>query len=141
MGGMARRLACEAVLVHLVPECTPSNPKHPNGGRSILLMADHQTDWLNYARGVAVGQDGARWRFEQQGEPLPFEDTSAYQRRRVKDRFTEQMLLDFAAHLGLFPMDEDFYADHGVLVTTRHDADADRFAMTLAQVRAKYGLS
>ncbi|UEA60031.1 hypothetical protein LK459_03875 [Gordonia otitidis] len=90
---------------------------------------------------MAVGQDGARWRFEQQGEPLPFEDTSAYQRRRVKDRFTEQMLLDFAAHLGLFPMDEDFYADHGVLVTTRHDADADRFAMTLAQVRAKYGLS
>ncbi|MGC4936182.1 hypothetical protein ACLQ3C_21160, partial [Gordonia sp. DT30] len=113
----------------------------PNGGRSILLIADHDTEWLNYARSVGVGQDGNRWSFEQQGEPLPFEDVSEYQKRRVKDRFTEDMLVGFAANLGLYPTDEQFYSQQGVLVRTRLEAKASAYSMTLAEARAHFDLS
>ncbi|QTI66728.1 hypothetical protein [Gordonia polyisoprenivorans] len=141
IGGLARRLPCEAVSFMMVPEREVSRPKQPNGGRSILLIADHDTEWLNYARSVGVGQDGNRWTFEQQGDPLPFEDVSAYQRRRVKDRFTEEMLVDYAANLGLYPMDEQFYSQQGVLVRSRLEAKASAYSMTLAEARAHFDLS
>ncbi|MGC5246059.1 hypothetical protein ACPXB3_03890 [Gordonia sp. DT219] len=141
IGGLARRLPCEAVLFMMVPEREVSRPKQPNGGRSILLIADHDTEWLNYARSVGVGQDGNRWSFEQQGEPLPFEDVSEYQKRRVKDRFTEDMLVGFAANLGLYPTDEQFYSQQGVLVRTRLEAKASAYSMTLAEARAHFDLS
>ncbi|WHU48644.1 hypothetical protein QNM97_06505 [Gordonia sp. L191] len=141
IGVLAREIPCEAVMVHLVPECKPSDPsRRPNGGRSIVLMADHQTDWLNYVRSVWVGQDGNRWSFEQQGDPLPFEDVSAYQRRRVKDRFTEDMLVDFSANLGQYPMDEQSYSQQGVLLRTRLEAKASAYSMTLAEARAHFDL-
>ena len=140
IGGLAREIPCEAVSFMMVPEREASRPKQPNGGRSILLIADHDTEWLNYARSVGVGQDGNRWTFEQQGDPLPFEDVSAYQKRRVKDRFTEDMLVDYAANLGLYPMDEQFYSQQGVLLRTRLEAKASAYSMTLAEARAHFDL-
>ncbi|WP_205649263.1 hypothetical protein, partial [Schaalia canis] len=40
-----------------------------------------------------------------------FEDRGAYESRRVVDRFTPAMLVEYCAALGLRPFDEDFYAD------------------------------
>ena len=62
----------------------------------------------------ASDQDG-RWEFDQSGEPLPFEDLEAYQRRRVRDRFTPEMLEAYCAALGLRPFDPDFYLASGIV--------------------------
>lgn len=59
--------------------------------------------------GISTGDTG-RWGFGQSGEPLPFEDTSAYTARRPRDRFGQQALIAYAAVLGLRPFDEDSYA-------------------------------
>ena len=62
----------------------------------------------------ASDQDG-RWEFYQSGEPLPFEDLEAYERRRVRDRFTPEMLDAYCAALGLRPFDPDFYLASGIV--------------------------
>ena len=61
----------------------------------------------NYVRALEVANDGGRWVFEQEGEPFPFEQLEKYQARRVRDRFTFEMLKDSLRHLGLSPLGRD----------------------------------
>jgi hypothetical protein len=51
--------------------------------------------------------------FGHSGEPFPFEQVERYQERRVRDRFTFEMLKDYLRHLGLSPFEEDFYLPQG----------------------------
>jgi hypothetical protein len=57
-------------------------------------------------RNVYAADDGGRWKFGQFGDPLPFEDVSAYSRHRVKDRFTHDMLHSYLTALDVPPSDE-----------------------------------
>jgi len=41
--------------------------------------------------------------------PFPFEDVSRYGARRVRDRFTFELLESYLSELGLSPFDEKFY--------------------------------
>ena len=50
---------------------------------------------------VSEEEDVGRWHFGTDGEVQPYEDVEAYRRRRHTDRFTEQMLIDYAATVGL----------------------------------------
>jgi hypothetical protein len=67
----------------------------------------------NYVRALNAANDGGRWVFLQTGEPSPFEKLEQYQARRVKDRFTFDMLEEYLHQLGLSPFDEDFYLPAG----------------------------
>ncbi len=64
-------------------------------------------------RALAASNDGGRWVFDQEGEPFAFEQVEQYQARRVRDRFTFEMLKDYLRHLGLSPFEEDFYLPPG----------------------------
>jgi hypothetical protein len=68
---------------------------------------------LNYVRAIYAANDGGRWVFGHSGEPFPFEQVEQYQARRVRDRFTFEMLKDYLRHLGLAPFEEDFYLPPG----------------------------
>jgi hypothetical protein len=53
--------------------------------------------------------DGGRWDFSAEGNPLPFEAMAAYGRRRIRDRFTAEMLYDYLEALGVpFNTDPDW---------------------------------
>jgi len=67
----------------------------------------------NYVRALGASNDGGRWVFDQSGEPFAFEQVERYQERRVRDRFTFEMLKDYLRHLGLSPFEEDFYLPPG----------------------------
>jgi hypothetical protein len=67
------------------------------------------------ARYLHVMDEGGRWSFQQTGEPQPFEDLAAYQRRRIRDRFTPEMLETYCEALGIRPFDEDFYLPSGIV--------------------------
>lgn len=72
---------------------------------------------LMYVRTIDVGRfDSGRWEFLTSGAPRPFEDLDAYGRRRIRDRFTRSMLLDYLAALGIRADDPGFYT-RGVLAT------------------------
>ena len=51
-------------------------------------------------RVVRATSDEPRWDFHTEGEPLPFEDVYAYKARRVRDRFTREMLLTYIEQWG-----------------------------------------
>lgn len=54
-------------------------------------------------------QSGSKWLFEAKGEPLPFEETPSYARRKVRDRFTPEMLEAYCRAIGLDPFNAAFY--------------------------------
>lgn len=60
-------------------------------------------------------RDDSRWEFYQQGEPMHFEDSSAYERRRIRDRFTPDMLRSYCAALG-------WEIDPGILFASQQEA-------------------
>jgi hypothetical protein len=114
MSYMARRLSIRCLRVVAVPHTLR---KH-GGGRYGAVMMDvfgpEQPGKINnYVRAVEVANDGGRWAFEQEGEPFPFEQLERYQARRVRDRFTFEMLKDYLRHLGLAPFEEEFYMPPG----------------------------
>jgi len=65
---------------------------------------------LGYRRSIAAANDGGRWVFEQSGEPFPFEDLSAYQAKRKRDRFNRELLQSYLREFQLDPFNESFYA-------------------------------
>jgi hypothetical protein len=65
---------------------------------------------------VSLTRENNRWSFYQSGEPLPFEQLKAYTKSRRSDRLTTQMLLDYAAELGIPIDDMGAYAGETLLV-------------------------
>ncbi|HLL05610.1 MAG TPA: hypothetical protein VK539_33885 [Myxococcaceae bacterium] len=110
---MARWLSIRSMRVVAVPHTLRGN----HGRYGAVMLSVYGPERLekisNTVRALAVANDGGRWVFEQSGEPLPFEQVEQYQARRVRDRFTFEMLKDYLRHLGLAPFQEDFYLPPG----------------------------
>jgi hypothetical protein len=140
MAVMARRLGCRGMRVVAVPN-TIREDKGRYGAVMLEVYGPHQTHWLNYVRALGVSNDGGRWVFDQSGEPFPFETLEQYQARRVRDRFTFDMLREYLRHLGLSPFEEDFYLPEGApawLVEKTGPLVRARKQYTLAEAREDF---
>ena len=86
--------------------------------------------------GVQVGDSG--WETMDSGEPLPFEDTTSYRKRRRQDRVTQPLLRTYAAAMGLRPFDENFYAPdrRGILIQHTEPPVAGARQFTLEEARS-----
>jgi len=58
---------------------------------------------------IRAMRDDPRWKFFAQGTAMDFEEASAYSSRRVRDRFTPDMLYRYLAALGWSPCDDTFW--------------------------------
>jgi len=68
---------------------------------TVFEVFDHQSsDPQLSRRSIYAADDGGRWRFGQTGDPFPFEELDAYSRRRVRDRFTPEMIRTYLRALG-----------------------------------------
>ncbi len=113
MSVMARRLSIRCLRVVAVPH-TLRGDQGRYGAVMLDVFGPEQPGKIsNTVRVVEAANDGGRWVFEQSGEPFPFEQVEQYQARRVRDRFTFEMLKDYLRHLGLAPFEEDFYMPPG----------------------------
>ncbi|WP_224371870.1 hypothetical protein [Hyalangium versicolor] len=113
MSVMARWLSIQCLRVVAVPHTLRGNQGR-YGAVMLDLFGPAQPGKINnYVRALEVANDGGHWVFEQSGEPFPFEQVEQYQARRVRDRFTFEMLKDYLLHLGLAPFGEDFYLPPG----------------------------
>lgn len=140
MGHMALRLGCRSLRVVAVPHTYRKG--QGRYGAVMLEMYGPQINaqYNNYIRALGASNDGGRWVFDQSGEPFPFENLEQYQARRVKDRFTFDMLKDYLRHLGLSPFEEDFYLPEGApawLVQKTGTFTPKQRDYTLEQVRAE----
>ncbi|ATB37251.1 hypothetical protein CYFUS_002672 [Cystobacter fuscus] len=113
MAVMARTLGCRGLRVVAVPHTLRKSQGGRYGAVMLEVYGPHQTAWINTVRAVSASNDGGRWVFDQCGEPFPFEKVEQYQARRVRDRFTFDMLKEYLHHLGLSPFEEDFYLPEG----------------------------
>jgi hypothetical protein len=140
MGYMAEALGCRGMRVVAVPH-TLRKDKGRYGAVIFELYGPRQTHWLNYVRTLYASNDGGHWVFGQSGEPFPFEKVERYQARKVRDRFTFDMLKEYLHHLGLSPFQEDFYLPEGapawLVEKTGHFVPAQK-EYTLAQAREHF---
>ena len=140
MRHMARTLGCRGLRVVAVPN-TIRRDKGRYGAVMLEVYGPHQTHWLNHVRTLYASNDGGRWVFGQSGEPFPFEQPERYQAKRVRDRFTFEMLKDYLHHLGLSPFEEDFYLPQGSsawLVERKGPVSPRHKDFTLAQAREDF---
>ncbi len=110
------------------------------GARQFQLFGPLQTEFSNYVRTISVTQDGSRWRFDANGTVQDFEDTAAYDRRLVRERFSARMLVDYCAALGLAPFDDDFYAGPVVLVENSAPPARGGLELSLAEAQHRWGI-
>jgi hypothetical protein len=140
MSYMAQTLGCRGLRVVAVPH-TLRKDKGRYGAVMLEVYGPRQTHWLNYLRTLYAANDGGHWVFGQSGEPFPFEKLEHYQARRVRDRFTFDMLKDYLRHLGLSPFEEDFYLPAGApawLVEKTGPFVPAQTEYTLAQARENF---
>jgi hypothetical protein len=140
MAYMARTLGCRGLRVVAVPN-TIRKDKGRYGAVMLEMYGPHRTAWINSVRVVSASNDGGHWVFDQFGEPFPFEKLEQYQARRVRDRFTFDMLKEYLRHLGLSPFEEDFYLPQGApawLVERSRPVDPPQEEYTLAQAREDF---
>jgi hypothetical protein len=86
------------------------------GAVQFELFGPLDTEFLNTVRAVSVVQDDSGWSFDANGTVQAFEETDRYRARRVRDRFTPDMLERYCAALGIRVFDPGWYGPRGVLV-------------------------
>ena len=134
---LSRALRVPGYFVAAAPPAL--DPEHFPGFRQFYVLGP-QTG-RDHVRAVWVSEeeDVGRWHFGTDGEVQPYEDVEAYRRRRHTDRLTEQMLVDYAAAVGLRPWEDSFYRPPFHLITSLR-LGRDRFQRTLAQARTEMKL-
>jgi hypothetical protein len=140
MRHMSRTLGCRGLRVVAVPN-TYRKGEGRYGAVMLEVYGPHPTSWLNYVRALSASNDGGRWDFLQFGEPFPFEKPERYQARRVRDRFTFDMLKEYLHHLGLSPFEESFYLPQGApawLVEKTGPVAPTHQEFTLAKARENF---
>lgn len=95
----------------------------PSGDYSIRIYESRQFIYHYYEQGTrkkrliaASQQSERRWDFDNLGEPLPFEDTSLYQQRSIKKRFTSETLHGYMRALGIDMYAPGYFQNRGVLI-------------------------
>jgi hypothetical protein len=108
---LAEKLKCRGVIITSQP-----NTPFVFGACRIEIYGPAQKDWLNLIRAVSAINDGGRWVWNTTGEVQPFEDTTHYKARRVKDRLTPKMLQNYCQAIGIEAFEEMFFGNEGFLV-------------------------
>jgi hypothetical protein len=125
MSFLARELGCRALRVVARSDAA-----------LLEVYGPDDTEWLNVERAVGAVLDGDRWSFVDQGAPLPFEDDSRYAARRIRDRFSLDTLDEYAVHLGVRPLDDDFYVTPAFVLSRRRAPYRDQREYSLEEARA-----
>lgn len=138
---LSRTVRCHGLVVTAVPHTIGTGLESPgrHGAVQLYLLGPLRTEVMNYVRTLSVVHEG-RWRFDANGTVQDFEETEQYQQRRVRDRFTSDMLVRYCAALGVRPLDDDFYADEGVLLERTIIAPDRALTMTLEAAQRHWGI-
>ena len=134
LGHLAKSQRTRAVLVTHVPHTFDRRTGSGRyGSTQLQVLGPEASDVLGYVRVISAAEDGGRWVFHAMGPPFDFEDVHRYEERRIRDRFTLDMLVRYCAELGLKPFELGFYPGPSALVTSPVRVPDDAYRMTLAQ--------
>jgi hypothetical protein len=95
---------------------------------------------LQGIRSIAAVNDGGRWTWDESGTPQLFETPDRYAARRIRDRFTIEMLDAYCRALGIRYFDSEFYGPDAVLIEDTRPDDPPFRSVPWDGVRAELGL-
>jgi hypothetical protein len=133
IGYLTRKAACQGLAVETVPHTVgaPGVKNGRYGSVQFQMFGPLKTHFLNYVRTVAVAFDGSRWVFSASGTEQWFEETEAYRARRVRDRFTSEMLGRYCKALDLDVFNADAYGPRSILLESGVKMPADTTILPL----------
>lgn len=138
---LARRLGCDAVAVMTLPHTIgrPGVARGRYGSVQFALFGPDRGEVSNHVRSVVASFD-TRWLFLESGQIQPFEEPEAYTARRVRDRFTSDMLGRYCERLGIPVFDPDAYGPRAVLVRSHVDVPDGALVLTYAEAQERLGI-
>jgi hypothetical protein len=99
----------------------------------------------NFIRTIYSSNDGGKWVFGEMGDPFEFEDLAVYKARKIRDRFTPEILEKYLKELGLDAFNEDFYlpvtSNRSIMLAKKGALPASYREYTLPEVRELMGES
>ncbi|HEY4269269.1 MAG TPA: hypothetical protein VGM94_13870 [Galbitalea sp.] len=131
-------LSKEALCQGLIVASSAPSPKEPgvrrrNGLVGFTLFGPLETDWMNEVRTVSVADNDKKASFFASGTEQWFEDPDAYLSRRVRDRFTPELLERYCRALGIDVFNPDFYGPECALVESSMVPRPDRVEPSIAE--------
>lgn len=137
IGHLSRTVGRDGLVITTVPHTIGARgiKNGRPGSLQFELFGPLPTDFLNYVRSIAVSHDGSKWTFSAAGTVQPFEETDAYRSRRIRDRFTSEMLERYCQALGLRVFDPASYGPDCVLIRTPAEAPSGGYVLALDQVQ------
>jgi hypothetical protein len=110
------------------------------GAVEFQLVGPVPATFLNFIRGVTVAHDG-KWLFSEAGPVQPFEEPVAYGARRVRDRFTSDMLKRYCLALGVDVFNGAAYGPDAVLITSQVVKAKGYLSKSLAEAQHWLGIT
>jgi hypothetical protein len=107
---LGRELGCRSLRTHSSPRIVRDGTTVSFGDRAFWLQ-NGDGSWRSIQASFQ-----SRWVWELAGDPLPFEQTEAYEARRIPERFDLPRLNAYCRALGIRRNDPDFYLARGVLI-------------------------
>jgi len=140
---LADELACDCINVVCIENTLTGAYTKKNGRYGAMMFELYRPQGMrdyNTVRSISAMNDGGKWSFDTFGEALPFEEVESYQAKRVKDRFTPEMLDRYLKSLGIHAFDEAFYDSPGeaYLVETEGPTYPNFQSYSLEEVRARF---
>lgn len=139
---LSEKLSCRGIVVSAVPHTFPSRIKKDTKGRygaTQMLVYDCG----KVTRAIEAMNDGGRWVFEQDGDPFLFEELDHYKAKRIRDRFTPEMLEKYLGEFGIEIFNENFYLTESpnkpVMIIKTGNFPPSFKEYTLKEVRKKMG--
>ncbi|MHA3703368.1 hypothetical protein ACXR2U_14415 [Jatrophihabitans sp. YIM 134969] len=103
--GLARQLGVRCVVATHLP---PYGPGHAQ--TQLEISGPGGPPPLLGIRSLSATATDGRWQWFGSGDPLPFERTDTYARRRIRERFDRDLLLEYLAALGV-PVEDTAFGD------------------------------
>lgn len=142
VGYLARTVGCQGLAISSVPHTAglPGVGHGQFGAVQFEMFGPLRTKFVNYVRTVSASHDGSRWAFSATGTEQWFEETDAYRARRVRDRFTSEMLERYCMALDLDVFNPASYGPRSVLVRSEVPVPAGAHVMSLEQAQYWLGI-
>jgi hypothetical protein len=143
IGVLSKKLQCQGLAIGVAPQTRAVPGVRPNryGGVQFELFGPLSTMVSYTVRSVEAVNDGGRWKFYAIGTEQVFEEPEAYEARRVRDRFTSEMLERYCRALGVEVFDPGAYGPEAVLIESAlPPAPAGKLMMSLEEAQELNGI-
>jgi hypothetical protein len=115
---IATKMPCRGLLVDCTEDTYDAKTRQGQPGGVQMTISEGPADSTIYAtrRAISATNQCGSWDWHEYGERLTFEQPEHYQARRVRDRFTAQLLEQYCAAMGIRVFDPSFYGPRCALL-------------------------